>query len=80
MEPIIGAAVTADFRFVTNATQRHAHIFAAGRLGDRLGERGLADAGRADEAQDRATDFRRTGLYRQILDDPLLTLSRPKWS
>jgi hypothetical protein len=50
----IGAAVAADLGLVAHAAQRHAHELAAGRLGDRLAERGLADAGRADEAQDRA--------------------------
>ena len=49
--------MAADFGLVTNATQRHAHIFAARRLGDRLCERGLADAGRSDEAKDRALDL-----------------------
>ena len=41
---------------------------------DRLAERGLADAGRADEAQDRAA---RVGLqlaHREVLEDPVLDL------
>jgi hypothetical protein len=49
----IGAAVTADLGLVTHAAQRHAHEFAPGRLGDGPAERGLADAGRSDEAEDR---------------------------
>jgi hypothetical protein len=45
-----------------------------GRLGDRLAERGLADAGRADEAQDRALQLVRRALHGEILDDALLDL------
>ncbi|EGE55682.1 hypothetical protein RHECNPAF_890098 [Rhizobium etli CNPAF512] len=70
----IGAAVTADFGFVANAAKRHADILTAGRLGDRLGERGLADTRRADEAQDRALDLGGAGLHGQIFDDALLDL------
>ena len=36
--------MAADFGFVTDAAQRHADELAVGRLGDRLAERGLADA------------------------------------
>ena len=50
----VGAPVAADLRLVVHAAQAHAHELAPGRLRDALAERGLADAGRADEAQDRA--------------------------
>ncbi|ENN85911.1 hypothetical protein RHSP_17182 [Rhizobium freirei PRF 81] len=70
----IGAAVTADLGFVTNAAKRHADILTAGRLGDRLSERGLADARRADEAQDRALDLGGACLDGQIFDDAFLDL------
>src|SRR3546814_15257170 len=66
-----GAAGTADLGLVTHAAKRHAHIFAAGRLGDRLGGRGLADARRADEAQDRSLDLRGARLHREIFNDAL---------
>ena len=70
----VGAAVAADFRFVTHAAERHAHELAARRVGDRFAERGLADAGRADEAEDRALEFLRAALHGEILDDPLFDL------
>ena len=43
--------MTADFRLVVHATEADAHEFAVHGAGDRLPKRGLADAGRADEAQ-----------------------------
>src|SRR6185437_3396621 len=70
----IGAPVTADFRFVSHAAERHADIFAARGLGDRLRERGLADTRRADEAQDRAFHLARALLHRQVLKDAFLDL------
>src|SRR5215467_5567658 len=50
----IGPAMAADLGLVTHAAQRHAHEVAAGRLGDRLAQRGLADARWPDQAEDRA--------------------------
>ena len=70
----IGPAVTADLGFVTHAAERHAHEIAAGRLRDRLAERGLADAGRSDQAQDRAGQLVGALLHGEILDDALLDL------
>ena len=49
----IGAPMTSDFRLVVNPAEAHAHKFPIHRARDRLAERGLADARRADEAQDR---------------------------
>jgi hypothetical protein len=46
----IGAAVAADLRLVAHAAERDAHEFAPRGACDRLAERGLADARRADEA------------------------------
>ena len=70
----IGPAMAADLGLVAHAAERHAHEFAPRRLGDRLAERGLADARRADEAQDRAGQLVRAALHRKIFDDPLLDL------
>src|SRR5262245_36621616 len=70
----IGAPVAADFGLVTHAAERHAHEVAAGSAGDRLAERGLADAGRADQAQDRAGELVGALLDREILDDAFLDL------
>jgi hypothetical protein len=43
-------------------------------LGDRAAERGLADAGRADEAQDRPLHLVGALLHRQVFDDAFLDL------
>src|SRR6185295_16691535 len=70
----VRAAVPADLRLVAHAAERHAHELAVGRLRDRLAERGLADAGRADEAQDRALQAVDALLDREVLDDAFLDL------
>src|SRR6266487_4483733 len=64
----------ADLRLVAYAAERDAHEVAAGRPGDRPAERSLADAGRTDQAQDRAGQLVGALLDREILDDPLLDL------
>ena len=46
----VGAAVAADFGLVAHAAERQPHELAVHGAGDRLGERGLADARRAGEA------------------------------
>jgi hypothetical protein len=46
------APVAADLGLVTHAAERHAHELAPGRAGDRLADRGLAGARRADQRQD----------------------------
>ncbi len=66
--------MAADFGLVAHAAERHAHEFAPGRLGDRFAERGLADAGRTDQAQDRSGQLIGALLHGQIFDDPLLDL------
>src|SRR5207302_6993077 len=50
----VGAAVAADLRFVVDAAQRHARELPTEGPRDRLAERGLADAGRPDQGDDRA--------------------------
>ena len=70
----IGAAMAADLGFVADTAQRLAHELAAGRLGDRTAQRRLADARRADEAQDRPLQLVGARLHRQIFDDPVLDL------
>jgi len=66
--------VTADLGLVTHAAERHPDELATRRLGDGLAERGLADAGGTDEAQDRAGELVRPLLHGEVLDDPLLDL------
>ena len=70
----IGAPVAADLALVVHAAQRDAGELAAHGAGDALAEAGLADARRADEAQDRAPALRRQLVDGQVLDDPLLDL------
>ena len=70
----IGAPVAADFRLVVDAAERHAHELAAHGARDRLAERGLADAGRTDEAQDRRLALRRELAHGEIFDDAPLDL------
>src|SRR5206468_9593842 len=50
----VGAAMTADLGLVAHAAERHAHELAAERPRDRLADRRLAGAGRADEREDGA--------------------------
>ena len=66
-----------DLCFVPYAAERLAHEFAARSLGDALAERGLADPGRADEAQDRPLQLARARLDREIFDNPVLDLLKP---
>ena len=72
--PDVGAPVAADLGLVAHAADADPLELAAQRLGDRFAEAGLADAGRADEAEDRP---RRVGLelaHGQVLEDAVLDL------
>src|SRR5438046_587045 len=53
----ISAPVAADLRLVAHAAKRHPHEVAPRRARDRLAERGFADAGWADQTQDRPLHF-----------------------
>ena len=66
--------MAADFGFIAHAAQAVADEFTPGRLGDAAAKRGLANAGRADEAQDRPLQLVGARLHGQILDDPVLHL------
>ena len=70
----VRAPVAADLGLVAHAAERQAHELAARRARDALGEAGLADAGRADEAEDRALELLRERLHREVLEDALLDL------
>ena len=50
----VGAPVSADVGLVPGATERDADVLPSHRPGDRLGDRGLADARRAHKEQDRS--------------------------
>src|SRR5208282_744308 len=70
----VRATVAADLCLVAHAAERHADELATGRLRDRLAERSLADAGRPDEAEDRAGQLVGALLDGEIFDDALLDL------
>ena len=65
-----------DLGLVMHAAERQPHEFAAHGPGDRLAERGLAHAGRADEAQDRALAIGLQLAHREIFEDALLDLGQ----
>ena len=70
----VGAPVAADLGLVVDAAEAHPHELAAHRPGDALAQRRLADAGRADEGEDRAADLVGEGADGEVLEDPLLDL------
>ena len=70
----VGAAMAADLRLVAHAAEGEADELAAGGAGDRLRQRGLADAGRSDEAEDRALRLLDELAHGEELEDALLDL------
>ena len=66
--------MAADLGLVAHAAQRHPHELAVGGLGDALPERRLADAGRADQAQDRTLHLGDARLHREVFEDAVLDL------
>ncbi len=70
----VGTPMAADLGFVADAADREAHELTAHRTRDRLPERRLADAGRTDEAQDRAAQALLQFADGEVLDDPVLDL------
>ena len=73
----VGPPVTADLRLVAHAAERQPHELAARGARDRLGERGLADAGRAGQGQDRPPRLAHEGAHGQELEDAVLDLVQP---
>src|SRR3954453_21574538 len=70
----VRAAVAADLRLVAHAADGDALERAPERARDRLAQRRLADAGRADEAHDRAARVRLELAHREELEDAVLDL------
>jgi len=66
--------VTADLRLVAHAAERDTVELPPEGPRDRPAERGLAHAGRADEAQDRVLAGRAHRLDGQVLENPVLHL------
>src|SRR4030095_10742043 len=73
----VGPAVAADLGLAPHTAERDPHVLAAERRRDRLAERGLADAGRADEQEDRAVLVGRELAHREELEDAALALGEP---
>ena len=81
----VGAAVAADLGLVTDAAERHAHELAVQRARDRLADRRLAGAGRADQGQDRAgalvlldAALLAELAHGEVLDDAVLHVVEPR--
>ena len=68
----IGPAMPANFGFVAHTAQRLPDKLTASGPGDGPTKRGLADTGRADEAQNRALQLVRASLHREIFENALL--------
>ena len=68
----VGAAVALDFGLVAHAADRKAVELAPERLGNGFADRGLADAGRPDQQQDRTRHFAAHGAHREKFDDAIL--------
>src|SRR5258707_14851126 len=67
----------ADRAFVMRPAEADADEFAAGRAGDALAERGLADPRRPDKAQDRAAPAGVQLVDREEFKDTALHLPQP---
>src|SRR5206468_4622229 len=65
------ASVTTDFRFIAHPAETDPDKFATERVGNRLAEARLADAGRAEKTEDRPVPLRVQFAHRQIFDQPL---------
>src|SRR5260221_3815417 len=70
----IGPAVAADFSLIANAAERLANELTARGTRNRAPERGLADARRTYQAQDRPLQLVGAGLDSEILNNPVLDL------
>ncbi len=70
----VRAPMAADLRLVAHAADRQAHELPLERARDRLPERRLADARRADEAEDLPGGIVAELRDREMLDDPVLHL------
>lgn len=62
----VGTAVTADFRFITHAAQRHTDVLTPCRFGDGLAQRGFTHP-RGPTSTGLGLDFVHTALYREVL-------------
>ena len=70
--PDVGFPVSADFGFVAQASEAHADVFAAERLGDAFAEGCLAHAGRTVQAKNGRFQVAFDFQHRKVFDDALL--------
>ena len=70
----IGAAVSADFRFIVHAAQRHARKLTVDSTGNGLRQRCFADTRRPDEAQNRPFTALGQRAHCKVFQDALLNL------
>lgn len=63
--------MTADFRFIAHAAQRHTHVLTSGGFGDGLAERFYRPR-RPNQAQDRPFELVNTALHREVLKNTIL--------
>ena len=68
----------ADLRLVAHATERHAHELPPERPRDRFRQRGLSDARRTGEAQDRTLDVRIQLANSEVLEDAVFRFFEPR--
>ena len=61
--------MTADFRFVTHAAQRHTDVLTSGRFSNGLAQGGFTHPRRPHQAQNWALELVNTALNREILED-----------
>ena len=73
----VGAAMAADLGLVMHAAEADALELEAEGAGNALAERGLADAGRTDETQDRAAALGVELAHREKLEDASLDAVEP---
>ena len=73
----VGAAVPTNLRLVAQSAQRDARELPPQRVGDALAQRGLAHAGRADEAKERSLQILLQLEDRDEVQQPLLHLLQP---
>ena len=70
--PDVGFSVTADFGFVAQPSEAHAHVFAAERLGNASTQRRFSNPWRAVQTQDGGLEVALDFEHGEVLDDALL--------
>src|SRR3546814_12455801 len=66
--------MTTNFRFIAYATEGHAHEFAIGGMGNRLGQRCFTDPRRPHQAKYQPADFLHALLHGEVFENAFLDL------